>query len=137
MPLPLRPPMLPADGLSNVSGRGFLTTDTASSPRVAVINEELARRDWPGQDAIGKRFHLDGRDGAWVEIVGVGPGGDACIPASGINTTMASIAMSLDILELDTIESPWRIAVSLRFTTRMRRIPSDRNSFVADCPKSA
>jgi predicted permease len=54
-------------GIALVRGRGFLKTDTENSPRVAVINEALAAHYWPGQDAIGKRFRLEG----WVEIVGI------------------------------------------------------------------
>ena len=34
-------------------GRGFTVADTAGSRRVAVINDEFARRYWPGQDAVG------------------------------------------------------------------------------------
>jgi predicted permease len=52
-------------------GRGFRAADTASAPLVAVVNEQLAKRYWPGRDPIGKRFHLDSADAPWVEIVGV------------------------------------------------------------------
>jgi macrolide transport system ATP-binding/permease protein len=55
-------------GIPLVRGRGFLKTDTADTPRVAVINETLAEHYWPHHDAIGKRFRLDGE---WVEIVGI------------------------------------------------------------------
>ncbi|HEY6390092.1 MAG TPA: ABC transporter permease, partial [Bryobacteraceae bacterium] len=58
-------------GMPLVRGRGFLATDTTTSPRVAVINETAAERYWPNQDPIGKRFRLDGRDSPWVEVVGV------------------------------------------------------------------
>jgi predicted permease len=58
-------------GIRILRGRGFRVTDTASSPRVAVVNEEFAKRYWPGKDPIGKRFRLDDRNGPWVEIVGV------------------------------------------------------------------
>jgi predicted permease len=54
-----------------VRGRGFRATDTADAPHVAVVNEVLAKHYWPGQDAIGKRFRLNGNDGPWVQIVGV------------------------------------------------------------------
>lgn len=54
-----------------VQGRGFRATDTADAPRVAVVNEVLAKHYWPGQDPIGKRFRLNGTDGPWVQIVGV------------------------------------------------------------------
>ena len=58
-------------GIPIIQGRGFLVTDTAKSPRVAVVNLELAKHYWPGQSPIGKRFRLDDRNGPWIEIVGV------------------------------------------------------------------
>ena len=54
-----------------LNGRGFLATDTAETPRVAIVNELLAGRYWPGEDPVGKRFRLDDSRGSWVEIVGV------------------------------------------------------------------
>ena len=59
-----------------LSGRGFLPTDTASSARVAVVNETLARRYWPVGDAVGRRFQVDGEPGTrnerrWIEVVGI------------------------------------------------------------------
>lgn len=54
-----------------VAGRGFRETDSAAGPRVAVVNETLGSRYWPGQDPIGKRFRLNDSAGTWVEIVGV------------------------------------------------------------------
>ena len=52
-------------------GRGFLASDTAETPRVAVVNEFFAKHYWPGADAVGKRIRLDSAAGAPVEIVGV------------------------------------------------------------------
>jgi hypothetical protein len=54
-----------------VSGRGFLSSDRAGAPQVAVVNEELAKHYWPGVDAVGKRIRLGSRTGPSVEIVGV------------------------------------------------------------------
>ena len=59
-----------------LSGRGLLVSDDADSARVAVVNETLAARSWPGRDAVGKRFQMDGEPGSasgqpWVEVVGV------------------------------------------------------------------
>jgi len=54
-----------------LQGRGFRTTDTADSPRVAIVNEHFVKTYYPGFDAIGKRFRLGGQRGDWVEIVGV------------------------------------------------------------------
>ncbi len=54
-------------------GRGFRSSDTAETPRVAVVNEQFARHYWPKTDAVGQRIRLAGSAGAPVEIVGVAP----------------------------------------------------------------
>ena len=57
-------------GIPIVRGRALAETDRASAPMVAVVNETMARRLWPDQDAIGKRFRCFGE--AWIiEVVGV------------------------------------------------------------------
>src|SRR5688572_16066215 len=56
-------------------GRGFSDSDKAGSPAVAVINETMARRFYPGEDvsaALGKTFSgLERSEGGRVEIIGV------------------------------------------------------------------
>ena len=42
-------------GTPLVSGREFTAQDSEAAPKVIVINEVMARRYWPGQDAVGKR----------------------------------------------------------------------------------
>ena len=54
-----------------VRGRGFRITDTPQTTLVAVVNEHLAARFWPGEEPLGKRFRLNDSRGPWVEIVGV------------------------------------------------------------------
>ena len=54
-----------------VRGRAFRPTDKADAPRVAIVNEELAKHYWKGSDPIGKRFRLNKSDGPWIEIVGL------------------------------------------------------------------
>jgi len=51
-------------------GRAFTDADSETSPRVAIVNETMARHFWPGEDPIGKRFSLTGDAGPFVEIVG-------------------------------------------------------------------
>jgi putative ABC transport system permease protein len=51
-------------------GREFTDRDRDRAPFVSVINETMARRYWPGQDALGHRFTI-GDGGPWIEIVGV------------------------------------------------------------------
>src|SRR5271156_4117525 len=58
-------------GISILHGRGFLASDTAEAPRVAIVNEQFAKHYWPGADAVGKHIRLDSGAGAPVEIVGV------------------------------------------------------------------
>jgi len=58
-------------GIPILRGRAFLSSDTADSPRVAVVNEHFAKHYWPGGDAVGKHIHLDSSAGTPVEIVGV------------------------------------------------------------------
>jgi putative ABC transport system permease protein len=50
-------------------GRLLEPRDAAGAPFVAVVNEELARRYFPGTDPIGRRISLDGT--RWLTIVGV------------------------------------------------------------------
>jgi predicted permease len=57
--------------LSIIEGRGFRATDSADAPKVAVVNQQLANHYWPGQDPLGKRFHLNNKNGPWVEVVGL------------------------------------------------------------------
>ena len=49
-------------GIPILQGRGFTAQDTANSPKVAVINQALAKRFFPKGDAIGRRFEADAED---------------------------------------------------------------------------
>ena len=44
-------------GARLISGRLFTNQDVEGRQRVLVIDEELARRFWPGEDAVGKRMY--------------------------------------------------------------------------------
>ena len=55
-----------------IRGRGITAADRADSMLVAVVNEELARRYFPGRDAIGGRMRIGGNtQRPWVTIVGI------------------------------------------------------------------
>lgn len=56
-------------GLRLLRGRGFSQSDNADAPRVAVINQKLAKSAFAGGDPIGQRIRLDSEHD--VEIVGV------------------------------------------------------------------
>ncbi len=62
-----------AIGTRLIDGRAFDAHDTASSPKVVVVGEALARRLFPNGDAVGKRLKLVNRDqdSDWRTIVGI------------------------------------------------------------------
>jgi len=55
-------------GIPIVSGRGFIRTDDRNSPPVAIINETMAAKYWPGKNPIGQRLKVKDR---WLEIIGI------------------------------------------------------------------
>jgi predicted permease len=57
-----------------IRGRRLDARDSERSRRVGVVNETMARMLWPGQEAVGKRFRF-GRDGDWIEVVGIAADG--------------------------------------------------------------
>jgi putative ABC transport system permease protein len=56
-----------------IAGREFTDQDTVNAPQVIVINEAMAKKFWPNQDAIGKRISMDIKDPQepWLTVVGV------------------------------------------------------------------
>jgi putative ABC transport system permease protein len=60
-----------AVGLRIVRGRAITAADRENAPLVAVINETMAARYWPGQDPIGRRFMMGTDDKPWLTVVGV------------------------------------------------------------------
>jgi predicted permease len=57
-------------GIRVVAGRGFTEADAEGQPRVLLVNEALARRDFAGENPVGKLVYV-GRDLAPWQIVGV------------------------------------------------------------------
>ena len=60
-----------AMGISLLRGRFLDEHDRAEAPPVALISESLARRQFPGHDALGKRLHVGPSDRPWFTVVGI------------------------------------------------------------------
>ncbi len=58
-------------GIPVLRGRAFTSHDREGRPTVAVINEQMSRRYWPGDDPLGKTFDLTWQGTGAVEVVGV------------------------------------------------------------------
>jgi predicted permease len=56
-------------------GRDFLPTENKKDSRFAIVNETFARRFFPGQEAIGKRYNSSGPKDPFWQIIGVVPDG--------------------------------------------------------------
>ncbi len=59
-------------GIALQRGRTFNTFDRSDAPGVMIVNEAFVQRFFPdGEDPIGQRMSILGREDVWLEIVGV------------------------------------------------------------------
>ncbi len=65
----------PTMNIPILQGRNFNSRDVENAPLVMIVNEALAKRDFPNDTAVGKRINLGNNDAngqpVWFEIVGV------------------------------------------------------------------
>ena len=54
-------------GIPIVTGREFARTDDEHAPLIAIINETMAAKYWPGKNAVGQRLKVKDK---WMEVVG-------------------------------------------------------------------
>ncbi|HQR35633.1 MAG TPA: ABC transporter permease, partial [Blastocatellia bacterium] len=71
-----RPEYFRTMGVPLRAGRDFTDRDTLDAPKVVIVNETLAHKYWPSEDAIGKRLTLDNprnptQPVQWLTVVGV------------------------------------------------------------------
>jgi predicted permease len=57
--------------ISILRGRTFAESDKEAALQVAIVNQTMARKLWPNEDPVGKRFRWSGESGPYVEVVGV------------------------------------------------------------------
>jgi predicted permease len=60
-------------GIPLLTGRDFALSDNLKAPGVVIVGDSLARRYWPGENAVGKRlkFAPDDPKSPWLTVVGV------------------------------------------------------------------
>ena len=60
-------------GIPLIRGRYFDAHDAADAPGVAIIDEALAAKYWPGEDPVGQRIVFEGtpQQPRWREVVGI------------------------------------------------------------------
>jgi putative ABC transport system permease protein len=66
-----RPDYFRTMGAALLKGRDFTERDVATSPGVVIVNEALARQQWPGEEPLGKRITVGGGGINPREVVGV------------------------------------------------------------------
>jgi predicted permease len=75
------PPYFEVMRVPLLRGRGFAETDNETVPRVAIVNQKMAKQFWPNEDPIGKRFSIFGPSGPYTEVVGVAQDGKYIVAA--------------------------------------------------------
>jgi putative ABC transport system permease protein len=65
------PDYFKAMGIPLLRGRFFNTHDAAKAPRVAIINESMAKKYFPHEDPLGQRINVTNGPDTWREIVGI------------------------------------------------------------------
>jgi predicted permease len=58
-------------GIPVLEGRAFRDADRPDAPLVAIVDESMARAQWPDESAIGKRIRYPWAGAPWIEVVGV------------------------------------------------------------------
>ena len=100
-----------------IRGRDLTDADTADRPGAILISEAMAKRFWPGEDALGKRLTLTFFPGKVREVVGVV--GD--VKLDGLDQTEQNSALYVPLTQLSVqANGDWRsfgLDVVLRSTT--------------------
>jgi predicted permease len=115
-----------AIGTPLLRGRFFSRGDGPEAPPVAIINDAMARRSWPGHDPVGRRFKLGPRDsdGPWYRVVGVV--GDMrrqglereALPQIFVSLAQNPPSRNVDLFIRTSLDDPLAVAGALRAAVR-------------------
>jgi len=91
-------------------GRAFTRSDDEKAQPVAIINETMAKKFWPNEDPIGKRFRTKSDAGPFIQVVGeTGKGKYIFIsesPMPAYYVPMAQNFSSIRVLEIRSSGNP-------------------------------
>ncbi|HWL13952.1 MAG TPA: ABC transporter permease [Opitutus sp.] len=87
-------------GIPLLAGRDFTERDSLDAPRVAIVNETMAQRLWPRQDAIGRTFRINGTE---TRVIGVAKSGKY----RGLNDPPESFFYQ------PSLQAPWSLDLGL------------------------
>jgi putative ABC transport system permease protein len=94
-------------------GRAFAETDVATAPLVAIVNQTMAGRFWPGQDAIGKQFRTRKADGPLWKVVGIARDSKYLVvaerPLAYFYLPLEQMPTSLRVLQVRSATPPERL----------------------------
>jgi predicted permease len=105
-------------------GRTFTAQDDTRAPKVAVINQTLARRYFPNQNPIGQRFSFDSHGVNAIEIVGLAKDAkytsqrDETPPTAYLQWTQSLAQMGAATFEVRTAGDPSSIIPQIRQAVR-------------------
>jgi ABC-type antimicrobial peptide transport system permease subunit len=114
-------------GIPLLQGREFDSHDNLQSSPVVIINESMARRQWPGENPVGKRFKLDfEKANSWVTVVGVV--GDAkrfALEYEAIPEFYLPLLQKLKKLDIDSYSNFYQLIVGTFVVMRVAGRPKD------------
>lgn len=121
------PDYFPAVGTSIIRGRGITTDDRAGAPLSAVVNEELVRRVFPGEDPIGKTVAFGGRRSPAGEGTATIVGVAANIKDNGMNeVTMPGVYFAF-------AQNPYYVVeLIVRAESEQAALPATLRAAIAD-----
>ena len=99
-------------------GRDFNDADRDETRHVAIVNEEMARRYWPNQDPIGRRFIRNGKVNSPLQVVGVAKNSyvNLMSPAAQpfFYVPLSQDYISIETLQVRTLQAPESMIATLQ-----------------------
>ena len=105
-------------------GRDFSSADAPDRPATAIINESMAKRFWPNEDAIGKHLTMTFNPGKVREVIGIV--GD--IKLTGLDTASSDATIYLPMSQTSVAPyedwRPFAMQLAVRATSQPANLTS-------------